>query len=455
MQTKCAHCDLELTTDQKDGRFGTSPKERAERSKKLEEERTNLTKTLEAHPEAAELCYWRGRIQEALGRSDEAIVDYSRAVERDPLHGEARYRRTIADYWKLSANLDTAWELPSDFFERTQKDLEALDDFPTRRERAILLKGLLRFSRSLWEAGHDPTFWPASPVERFKAIYQAFDEALADSLRENPTFFDALLLRGFFNALNRMNRSFDSSAYGRERETSAKRAATIEPNDSRCYEALASIHASMEDWGAALADTDEMVELCPGGLKGLLLRARLLWRMGLRPPALQAIDAAIQANPQSPDPYSVRASLRLSDWIQQRNESSCHDGAAPIERDLDAAVAREKRAGAARLVRAFARRAFFEDESGTGNDYQAWEGENRNHPWVRSGYFQKWKEERGSVGFLPEGLDLYPQADPERVRQGCVDHAKRLCDKPAADRAALLPTIAALVDRALELGELP
>ncbi|MBI2931444.1 MAG: serine/threonine protein kinase [Planctomycetes bacterium] len=161
-------------------RFGTTPPQRRERVTQARKMIEELTREIQGRSGQPDLYYWRGRFREEIG--EDAMEDYSECLKRDPRHSEARYRRALVGYSKLTKYRQWDSSDPAILAGLTE-DAELLAAQGTSPEHASFLKALDRYSQrmaSVLKQSH-----PSD--EEWQTLDRRLAEDLDEVLRRNPS----------------------------------------------------------------------------------------------------------------------------------------------------------------------------------------------------------------------------------------------------------------------------
>jgi tetratricopeptide (TPR) repeat protein len=243
----------------------------------------------------------RGQTYSAIGRYEDALADFNRAIELDPgrawaIAERAQTYRLMERYDDALADLNRAIELDPGrawaVLQRAQtyRLMERYDDALADLNRAIELDP--RYALAI--AGRAETYWS---MERY-------DDALADfnrAIELNPRYVWAIAGRG--QTYRSMERYDDALA-------DLSRAIELSPRYAWAIAGRGETYRAMERYDDALADFNRSIELDPDQAWAIACRGETYRAMERYDDALADFNRAIELDPTDNDYASKRAEIQ-------------------------------------------------------------------------------------------------------------------------------------------------
>jgi tetratricopeptide (TPR) repeat protein len=269
---------------------------------KNDEAVVNYDRALALQPKHAEALSNRGNTLKALKRFDEALDSFDRALAVQPDYPIALSNRgavlfEMGQYEEALATYDRSLAIRPDqavaLYNRggVLHSLDRFDEAAASYDRAIAL------SPGLAEA-HANRGNTLNALNRYDDALASFDRALA--LR--PDLVEALTNRG--NALNGLKRYDDALA-------SYDRAIVCQPTHAAAHYNRGTTLHEMKRYDEAIASYDRAIALQPVYPEAFSNRGATLWELKRHNEALASYDRAIALQPEFPEAHWNAASLRL------------------------------------------------------------------------------------------------------------------------------------------------
>lgn len=262
--------------------------------------KNDLAAVADQAPSTADEFVTRGNLYLNSGKYDEAIADYSEALNRDPTNAWALADRGLAHAWKH--------EIPE-----AEKDLAAAEKQDSRNSVALRARGLMAefkedcatavdyFTRSL----------ASEPGNSFALGHRAICEASlrkdADALSDSA---QALKVDPQWSAL-RIVRSEVFVRQGKTAEAAAEADSIVAamPNNGFGLVAAANIYMRADDRKRALATLEKTAALPDQSEQLMIARAELYRQLDKNDDAIRVTDDALKAHYKSPELRLLRANL--------------------------------------------------------------------------------------------------------------------------------------------------
>ncbi len=248
--------------------------------------------------------YYAGIVHERMGRSEDAIADFTACLKMDPRHLPSR--------WRLAETLLAAGKL--DAAEAAYR--KALDDDPNS---ALFLNGLGRVAaaRGQWSAALEPLQRAVSIASDYGAAHYALSQAylrLGDAARaaehrrmherhthNAPEIHDPLLqaIRALqAGAFSRVSEGVRLAAEGKLEESARQfeEALRLDAREAAAHQNLIVVYGKLGRDADAGRHYREAIRLQPGDAESHFNYGVLLARRGRFPEAREAFEKAIKAN---------------------------------------------------------------------------------------------------------------------------------------------------------------
>jgi tetratricopeptide (TPR) repeat protein len=265
----------------------------------------DYTKAIELNPEKAEAYLDRGYAYEQLGDYEQSIADYDRAIALDPQNAPAYYNRGVvfgkqANSQQAVANFTKAIELNYDPLSWAYND------------RGLIYRGLGDDDKALADFNTalelDPDYAGAYYNRaNFYASHGDDEQAIADysqALESNPSLVRAYMSRG--------------SAYGRlgsyeQAVADYTKATDLDPNNADAFNNLAwTLAVDLgTDYQTALKHAQRAVELDPSGATHDTL-AMIYYKLEQYEQALEHYDLALSLDDENFYSYKGRGDVYLA-----------------------------------------------------------------------------------------------------------------------------------------------
>jgi len=272
-------------------------------------------------PDFAEALNNRGNALRGLKRLHDALTNFDRAVAVRPDYAEALNNRAncLVDLGRLEDALES--------YDRALAHRPKYVDALINRANTLRLLGrhdeaLTNFDRALiFKPDHAEGYLGHGnlllALKRPAEAMRSYDRAIALA----PTAIDALANRG--RALRELKR-YDESF------SSYDRALSIRPDDAALLVGRGNTHYAMKSFGAALADYDRAVAIRPDFAEAHGNRGNALREMGRHGEALDACNRALALKPDYNEGYNNRGNALI-----ELNRPA--DALADYDRALEAA----------------------------------------------------------------------------------------------------------------------
>jgi tetratricopeptide (TPR) repeat protein len=299
------------------GRFDDAIADFTEASDLLEQYDNSLADlaqaTIDLKPSYAWTITCRGRIYEQMGRYDDAVADYTRAIGLNPDDSSAvasrgdlyrlmgRYHDAVADFTRaVEINPDDPWPV-------------------TRRGRTYEQMGryeeaLADFTRAIGLNPSDP--WAVTSRGDLYRQLERYEDALADlaqAIDLKPGYAWAITCRG--RTYQQMGRYDDAVA-------DFTRAIGLNPDDPSAVTSRGNLYLLLERYDEAAADFTRAIDIAPSNALTLILRGSSYRSMGQYEKALADFTRAIAIDPDNSLAVTFR---RLADGEMRRQDTSLAD----------------------------------------------------------------------------------------------------------------------------------
>jgi tetratricopeptide (TPR) repeat protein/tRNA A-37 threonylcarbamoyl transferase component Bud32 len=328
---------------------------------KYEEALVEYTHALQLDPKLVQACTGRGNTYTALNRYEEALVDHNRAIQLDPKLALAHYNRGVT-YAKMGRHKEAL----ADYNHAIQLDPNLACAYSNRgttyADLGKLEEGLADYNRALQLDPSDAKVY----CDRGAAYEELgrHEEALADFRRAiniAPNLADAYLNRGnTYAALDRYdealadhnraiqldpdrvlayyNRGITYAKMGRHEEALADytHAIQLDPNDTKIYYNRGVNYYELRRYQEALVDYNHALQLDPNDAKVYTRRGMTYAKLGKRKEALADYNRAIQLDPNDAKSYYDRGNTYFA---LGRYEEALADYTRAIQRDPNLVLA--------------------------------------------------------------------------------------------------------------------
>ena len=282
----------------------------------------------------AEFAFHQGNLQVVLRNIDEAIEDYTRAINLDPNYVEAYKNRGMA--YRNKGDYDLAIE---DFGKAIQLNPNFAEAYFSRGV-AYDEKG--EFDRAIQDYTEviqlNPNFAEAYFGRGGTSVKQGdFDRAIEDFtevIQLNPNSGEAYCSRGFTYAKN--------GDFDRASEDYSK-AIQLNPNFAEAYFGRGGTSVKRGDYDRAIVDFTKMIDLKPDDANVYFGRGVAYHKKGATDRAIEDYTRVIQLNPNSVEAYYNRGSAY---YIESNFDNSIKDYTKAVEMRPDYAEAYNYRGNA-------------------------------------------------------------------------------------------------------------
>ena len=262
-----------------------------------EEALTDFSLALEFGPDNPKTHRTRGITLSRMTRFEEALADFARALELSPDYFKAHLNRGIT-----LSRMDRFKEALTDFalvIERSP------DNFEAYRNRGITLAHMDRYEEALSDFARASEISPENPMANLSrgmtlAHMDRYEEALAE--------FDRAAELKPDNPEVHLNRGMTLARLDRYEETLAEfdRAAELKPDNPEVHLNRGMTLSHMDRYDEALAEFDHAGELKPDNPEVYLNRGMTLARLDRYEEALAEFDRAAELKPDNPEVHLNR-----------------------------------------------------------------------------------------------------------------------------------------------------
>jgi predicted O-linked N-acetylglucosamine transferase (SPINDLY family) len=284
-----------------------------------------------------------GNVLQALGRLDEALASYDKALEIEPKLINALYNRgvTLSNMKRMAdalASYDKALEIAPDDADIWMNRVPALIDLNRLEEALAAAEKLLAMAPHYAEAWNNRGI-ALQALERFEEALASYEKALAIK----PDYAEAHFNRG--NALQYLGRGEETLAsfsravaidpgfaealynYGVALQRACRlddalarydRALAIRPNYVEALFNRADVLSELRRFEAALAGYDKILALAPDHGHAWNNRGTILWHMKRGEEALASYDRAVALEPGNAEFLSNRGIML---WAEKKDLS--------------------------------------------------------------------------------------------------------------------------------------
>jgi tetratricopeptide (TPR) repeat protein len=242
----------------------------------------------------------RGLMLLDAGKSDEAIADFTQALQLDPKNIWALADRAIARVWKHD-------------FEAAMKDLSAVEALDPNNPVGFRAKGLRAefqgdfksavdlFSRSLEK----------DPGNNFSRLHRGLSLQASGKLADAIKDFDAIIAASPKNEFGFAARAVALASLRKfdEADRDVATALALNPKNLAVLDSQGKIASMKGDFRAAVDAYSKELELAPASLSGLSERANAYRSMGEDDKALADSAKALAMQPSWPEMHLLRANI--------------------------------------------------------------------------------------------------------------------------------------------------
>ncbi|WP_434521739.1 tetratricopeptide repeat protein [Halorubrum sp. AS12] len=273
----------------------------------------------------------RGNSKSELGRHEESIKDYNRAIEINSEDSKSYYNRgntklELEQYEEAIEDYDKAIELDSEPTQALVNRGNAKSNLE-RHEEAIE-----DYSKAIKQNSEDSDAYYNRGYARFNL--EKYEDALEDftqAIELDPEYIDSYYNRA--NVLANLERY-------EEALEDLSRAIELNPEDSGAYADRGTIKSNLERHKEALEDLDRAIELNPEDSGAYADRGAIKSRLERYEEALEDLDRAIELNLEDSRAYANRGLIKSN---LERHEEALEDLDRAIELDPESEFALRNR----------------------------------------------------------------------------------------------------------------